>query len=406
MEENLKAQEKRPGRGALLPAVSFGVLPALLTGAVLFAGKNSAGVCLAGALTGLFSGAPAFFLFLSELEGNRLSFENGNHPSRLFAAFLLGMAASAAGAFLPEFLAPLSCFGVLFLLLSSPFVGFALLFPLLITGMSAQGEGGFAFCYYALCALVLMVFYLHIPEHLPVGKSLAAFAFARIALFALGAFFSGALPGGSVIFSFAAGLLLEMVILLVVLPKLERSVVFPWRERFGDINDPEYVLLMALKKDYREQYRRAIHTAYLSDRLALRLGADRVLTKAVAYYHNIGLLLEGNTGKEATLALVLEYSFPPSLVKCLGEYPFPGEVVRGMSRETALAYLCSRVVTAICDWYERMPEGQADYESIIDEELSLVRKDKNILYSELTFADFFAVRKHLKREKLYYDFLR
>ncbi|MCR4909387.1 MAG: hypothetical protein K5985_11210 [Lachnospiraceae bacterium] len=392
--------------GFRVAAVLISVLSPLSAFAVLFFRYEDLFLSLSGALIMLCTGISASCTLLFEKKRGKLSFENASHPLRVIFSFIIGILLAASSGLLPEFLIPLSFFGVLFELITSFVSGVMLFFPVLTLSVLSSGEGGFYFSYYFLTALLIMVLCSHVKERLPVLKSVLVLFFSRIALFTLWMFFTGTGPSPELLFSAAGGLISELVILSLMLPKLEGSVVFPWRERFTELNDPEYELLSSLKKGHRETYIRGIHTAYLSDRLSLKIGADRSLARGIAYYHDIGVLLDPSAIRPSTLELSEAYSFPPALIKCLEEYPSGKSRGRAMGRETSVVYITERIVRAIRDYYFDHPGENADYEEIIDTEFSLLERDRSLCRSALSFEDYSQIKKSLKQEKLYYDFLR
>ncbi len=71
----------------------------------------------------------------------------------------------------------------------------------------------------------------------------------------------------------------------------------------------------AIKKNI---YMHSLRTAVISEKCAARLGADPVFTKAIALYHEIGKIKEGDA-VENTLSMAKEIELPKRLVDAIKE---------------------------------------------------------------------------------------
>ena len=108
----------------------------------------------------------------------------------------------------------------------------------------------------------------------------------------------------------AINLMVCCILLLISLKVFSSTVIHRYREKYMEINDPECPLLVQLKDMSKEEYYRAVHTAYLSDKIARRLKLDDAAVKACGYYHRIGKLKGENTWENIE-AICEEYQFPP-----------------------------------------------------------------------------------------------
>ena len=153
------------------------------------------------------------------------------------------------------------------------------------------------------------------------------------------------------------------ILLLISLKMFSSAVIHRNREKYMDINDPEFPLLVQLKDMSKEEYYHAIHTAYLSDRIARRLGLDDAAAKACAYYQRIGKLRGENTWENVS-AICNEYHFPPNTKKILKEYVDESEKI--VSKETVVVLFADCIVSSILYLFEKDPTAQLDYAQIID----------------------------------------
>lgn len=193
------------------------------------------------------------------------------------------------------------------------------------------------------------------------------------------------------------------ILLLISLKMFSSAVIHRNREKYMDINDPEFPLLVQLKDMSKEEYYHAIHTAYLSDRIARRLGLDDAAAKACAYYQRIGKLRGENTWENVS-AICNEYHFPTNTKKILKEYVDESEKI--VSKETVVVLFADCIVSSILYLFEKDPTAQLDYAQIIDTVFQKKLETDELWGSEISLGQIRSMQKIFVEEKLYYDFLR
>lgn len=193
------------------------------------------------------------------------------------------------------------------------------------------------------------------------------------------------------------------ILLLISLKMFSTAVIHRNREKYMDINDPEFPLLVQLKDMSKEEYYHAIHTAYLSDRIARRLGLDDAAAKACAYYQRIGKLKGENTWENVS-AICNEYHFPPNTKKILKEYVDESEKI--VSKETVVVLFADCIVSSILYLFEKDPTAQLDYAQIIETVFQKKLETDELWGSEISLGQIHDMKKIFIEEKLYYDFLR
>lgn len=205
-------------------------------------------------------------------------------------------------------------------------------------------------------------------------------------------------------FTFGAiNLMVNLILLLITLKVFNGSVIHQYRDRYMDLNDPEFPLLVQLKEYDKAEYYRAIHTAYLGDRIAKRLGINDVVVKACGYYHRIGILKGENTW-ENVKEICEEYRIPEDTRKVLKEYlNKAGKVV---AKETTVLMFADCVVTTILGEFQKNPKAELDYKKIIDNVFNQKLETGALAESDISIAQIREMRKIFKAEQLYYDFLR
>lgn len=201
----------------------------------------------------------------------------------------------------------------------------------------------------------------------------------------------------------AVNILVCLILLLILLKFFSFSIIYGSRDIYMDINDPECPLLVELKAFSKEEYYHAIHTAYLCDRIAKRLGMDDAVVKACGYYHRIGMI-KGENSWENVKETLLKYNFPLEVQAVLKEYLDKNERIR--AREAVVLLFCDTVISSISFLFSKEPQIKMDYEKIISAIFKKKLESGIIDYSRLSFGELQEMKKILLEEKLYYDFLR
>ena len=201
----------------------------------------------------------------------------------------------------------------------------------------------------------------------------------------------------------AVNLIVCCILLLISLKMFSTTVIHRNREKYMEINDPEFPLLVQLKDMSKEEYFHAIHTAYLSDRIAKRLGLDDAAAKACAYYQRIGKLRGDNTWENVS-AICNEYHFPANTKKILKEFVDDSEKI--VSKETIVVLFADCIVSSILYLFEKDPQADLDYAQLVDTVFQKQLETDELWGNEISLAQIHEMKKIFVEEKLYYDFLR
>ncbi|MDR2545908.1 MAG: hypothetical protein LBC96_00155 [Lachnospiraceae bacterium] len=205
------------------------------------------------------------------------------------------------------------------------------------------------------------------------------------------------------LFIMGANLLVCVLLLLVFLRFYSANVIHKSRIKYMEINDPEFPILVELKQKSLAGYYQAVHTAYLSDKMAKRLGLDDMATKTCGYYHKIGTL-RGTNSWEAIEEICREYKFPPAAISLLKEYTDRESTI--MSKEAAVVLFADTLVASILYIFSKNPRATPDYNQIIEAIYERKVNSEILDKSLLTVGEMKEIREMLKEEHLYYDFLR
>ncbi|MBQ7678349.1 MAG: hypothetical protein IJT34_00675 [Butyrivibrio sp.] len=202
----------------------------------------------------------------------------------------------------------------------------------------------------------------------------------------------------------AVNVAVSLILLLILLNMFGVYVIRGSNDRYMDINDTEYPLLARLKNGNKEEFFRSIHTAYLAERIALDLGLNARAIKTMAYYHRIGVLDNKNTW-EAVEPYFKDHHFPEEAMAYLREYieAKPGEK---RSKEFTVIYLCETLIASIMYLFKNDKDKPLDVEALIDQIFANKMKDPAFHNNDISLYELERMKVLMKKEKLYYDFLR
>ena len=198
------------------------------------------------------------------------------------------------------------------------------------------------------------------------------------------------------------GIVLDLVLSIIFLRVYSYFRYESVTGRYEQINDPEYDLLMELKKKNNEEYLIAIHCAMLCMRVAKEMGADVQPCKCLGYYHRIGVL--ENDAKNLSALIAREHKFPAHALELIEEYcEAPQRPVR--NTETVICILANDIVASIRYLVEKNA-ALPDTSKVID--LVFKKKYEAGIFDScpMTVGDYRKLKECFEKEQLYYDFLR
>lgn len=201
----------------------------------------------------------------------------------------------------------------------------------------------------------------------------------------------------------AINIMMNLILMLIILKLFSNTMIHRYNEKYMEINDPECPLLVQLKELSKPEYYHAIHTAYLGDRIAKKLGLNEMAIKAGGYYHRIGILKGENTWENVE-KICKEYHIPPDARKVLREYVDPEQAM--VSKETAVILFADCIVTSISHLFSKNPKAELNYEKIVNAIFDNKLESGELNQSDISIAQLREMRKIFTEEKLYYDFLR
>lgn len=337
-------------------------------------------------------------------EKNSLLFDNFNYLGRFLISFLLGFVFVFISYFIPVKVWPILVLAVILTLTSNA-----------VTGMLSYLFFIFLACYFKdasvyvffMCVFVgvagIALFQTLDKDYLISGPIFASLTILFVGETGFLILFENSRISLDTFVLPMLNVFVSLLILLIILRCYSKRIVHKYREQYQQINDPDFTLLNELKGKNEKEYYHAIHTAYLCDKIARKIGADYYLSRAGGYYHKIGIL-KGESVFKHTIEIAEKNKFPPMLLELL--YECGDKYITVKKKESAIVILSDAVISSITFLLAKDNKAMIHYEQVID----IVFKQKmsgNLLAEcELTLQELNEIRNLLIGEKLYYDFLR
>ena len=344
------------------------------------------------------------FAFTVEEMNHRFVYRNDGKYARFTLMYLCSLAASVFLPYLPVTGWPYLVIFVLLGVFSDGVTGVAAGGVCLLLSVNFAGGSFSVFWMYFISGVVGILVFSTLNEEFKVGIPMfISLAVLMLSLTANVILLSQEQLSAAQFTIPAINLIVCCILLLVSLKVFSTAVIHRNREKYMEINDPEFPLLVQLKEMSKEEYYHAIHTAYLSDRIARRLGLDDAAAKACAYYQRIGILRGENTWENVS-GICSEYHFPPFTKKILKEFVDESEKI--VSKETIVVLFADCIVSSILYLFEKDPKAELDYKQLIDTVFSKKLETDELWGNEISLAQIHEMKKIFVEEKLYYDFLR
>ena len=257
---------------------------------------------------------------------------------------------------------------------------------------------------YFLSGMVGIILFAHIDEEFRVGLPIFISLSLNLVCIVVNLIMMGQTDiTFETVFIIFANLLVCVLLLLVFLRYYSTNVVNRNRNKYMEINDPECPILVELKQKSISEYYQAVHTAYLSDKIAKKLSLDDMATKSCGYYHKIGTL-KGENSWEVIYEICREYRFPTPAINLLKEYTDRDTLL--MSKEAVVVLFADTLVASLLYLFSKDAKVKPDYDQIIDAIYDRKVESGIMDKSLITMGEMKEIRKLLKEEHLYYDFLR
>ncbi len=386
----------------LISTVMFGITVLLVCFFSYFKEFSLTDIIRNTVLTGI--GSFVFILLLARSREERsLDYDNYSHPLRFFVMYMIGLVIAIACGFLPTAGWPYLVVFVSFCLFSNTITGILAATLLLNVSVLLSGCGIEIFIMYFVCGLAGAVLFKGLSDtYKIVMPLLVSLMFLLTAQTATVVLYANETLKLELFLIPLMNIIISLILLLIILKLFYSTVIYLYRDKYMEINDPECPLFVELKEHSKDEYYLAMHTAYFCERIAKKLDLDAEAGKTVGYYHRIGVLLNENEWNKV-YEKIAPYDFPPKALEILKEYLDKNVPMK--QKETAVLLLSNAVISSIL-YLLAHNKGELNYDQIIDAVFKN-KLDSGILHNnDITLAEIVIMKNLFKEEKLYYDFLR
>lgn len=348
--------------------------------------------------------AATLYLYGTEKAADTLDYDNALHRKRFYYLFFLLLAASLALAFLPFDIWPYPLIYLALGLFSNTgcgIVGGSTL--LMITMMASAQENPVIALIYLLSGVIALSLFRRMDEAFQVQRPMfLTLLFLYVLLVLNHTLILKEELTAMVLLMPLTNVFACLVLISVLLNFFGRHVIRQTNDMYMEINDPEYELMVNLKEQNKDGYFLAIHSAYLAERIATDLQMDVRATKACAYYHAVCKELGGEDGPAA---FARSKRFPEDAIRLIDEYENP-PATGYVSKEAAVVNICETLVRMIKSIFVKDKTAKVDYDAMVDKIFEHHWQKGDLNLNGISFGEMTRIRQLLKKERLYYDFLR
>lgn len=398
-------EDKKKVTGKFMQAAWLFVMTGAVTGAAAYLYGREAAEIVRNTVMALAGSGIILYLLAFAEEKKDFAYDNGEHRLRFLAIYSIALLLSVVLPLIPSAGWPYLAVFIALSLFGNGMIGIAsgtlFLMITILTGMNFTVSDFFM---YFVCGLAGIVLFWKLDEAFKVSaRILLSLLVLLVCLSANYILLVNEVLSVQLFLVPVINIFVSLLLIMIFLKYFSISVMHKYRERYMDLNDPECPLLVALKEKDREEYFHAVHTAYLCDRVAKKLGVNDTVAKAGGYYHRIGKL-NGDNSWDNIEKISEEYHFPPELENLLREYK--GKAPSIISKEAVILMLSDAIIASISSLFRRDANATLDYHLIIDTVFKKRIGAGLINSSIITMEEISRIKKMFLEEKLYYDFLR
>lgn len=346
-----------------------------------------------------------FFTIENELKNRRFRFDNANKFFRFFLLYIIGLIGSVLFPLVLPTGWPYLVIFITLSLFSSEMTGLVSGVVLLTNSFLLTGTfDGAVFLSFFIPAIVAILLFSAVNDEFKVGIPLGISVSFQFLCLSLVSVLLSSKTFSFLLFLYPLiNIAICFVVMLIVLKIFSYSLIYKTNDRFLDIIDPEFELIVKLKEKSKEDYNHTIYTSVLCAKIASAIGINPNIAKACGLYHRIGLLLGENTYENVCI-LLDKYEVPSTVKELLKEYLLPQTVIK--SREIVVLMFADTVISSVKYLFLKNPEANIDYEKLITAIFDKKIGNGVISDSKISYEDINVMKRILIDDKLFYDFLR
>ncbi len=355
----------------------------------------------------IFAGTVIFMIKDAGARGKEsFFFDNYYKPYRFYVSFMGMVLLSCLFSLVPNEFWPYMSLFLILVLFSNVEIGMITGIGFVMISVMLEENGSYSeFFMYVIAAMVAVTLLRDLKETTNIGYPVFISLLTQaVLLSAFSVLFQNRTLSFSLFILPVLNLMLNLIIMVAVLNMIGVYMIRKSNDMYMEINDVEYPLLVQLREKDKDEYKKIVHTTYLAERIALDRGFNDRAVKTCSYYHWIGSY-EGKKNWIDVEDTFKEHKFPIEAMEFLHEYidPPKGQL---RSAEALSVELSEAVITEIMALIKKDKDAKIDYDKLIDGILDKKYSDGDLKDYDVTFRDFDKMRALLKKEKLYYDFLR
>ncbi len=343
-----------------------------------------------------------FLWYQSKLQNN-LEYDNNQHPLRFLIVYLVCFAVSVGMIFAPPSSWAFLSIMVVMSLFSNTIIGLTggTVLLLITTSLSTNGSMYIFFLYFMIGLIGVSLFRNLGLDFQIAGPLLLSGISSVVMQMAFLVIFENQPFGMNLMYMPMLNLFINMVLLFLILIYFSKLSMYLLQDKYSDINDQEFPLMADLKKNHKDKYYEAIHTAYLGERIALKLNMNVQAVKGCCYYYKIAD--ETKESEDGTIVPVAEfYDFPDELTSLIEECMQEKYV----SKESCVVLTSNKIIRSILVSQNKLKDKAISYNDIIEAVFQKMMHTNLLDNCDISIRELRIMKKTFIEENLYYDFLR
>ncbi len=342
-----------------------------------------------------------FLWYQSKIYKN-LEYDNAYHPLRFLIVFIICFGVSIGMIFAPTSSWVFLSIMVVLAMFSNTVIGLTAGSVLLLITVSLSATSDmYIFFLYFMIGLIGVSLFRNLDLDFQVTGPLFLSGISSLVLqSAYIVIFENQPFSLSIMFMPILNLFINMVLLFLILKYFSKLSMYLLQDKYSDINDQEFPIMAELKKNNKEKYFEAIHTAYLGERIARKLNMNDKAVKGCCYYYKIANdTVDAPDGNKVPISEY--YGFPDELKALIQECNRDSYG----SKESCVVLTSNKVIRSIIK-VGKDNKQDIPYDDIIEAIFDKMIHTDLLESCDISIRELKIMQKTYIEEKLYYDFLR